>query len=168
MSLSMYELSVPVLSVAMSNLSHILSKGQAYAESKGIDPNVIANLRLYPDMLPLYKQVHIATDLSKSCAARLAGQEPPKYEDVEITFIELQARIDKVQNFLQGFTADQFAEAENREVSFWAGADYTMTGKDYLLQFTFPNVYFHITTAYDILRHNGVDLGKRDFLGGKH
>ena len=162
----MYQLSVAPLLRALSNLSAILHKGLAHAEARKIDPAVLSAARLFPDMLPLARQVHIASDISKACGARLAGIDPPRYEDVEFTFPELQARIAKTVAFLNTLGAQQIDGSENRQVSFKSGGQMlNMSGLDYLTKYVLPNVYFHITTAYAILRHNGVELGKADFLG---
>jgi hypothetical protein len=162
----MYTLTVPPLVRALNNLSGILKKGAAHAEARKIDPLVLTGSRLYPDMFPLTRQVYIATDMSKGCGARLAGVEVPKYDDVETAFPELVARIDKTLAFLNGFTPDQIDGSETRDIQLKIGGSLLqMQGLDYVLNFVKPNVYFHVTTAYNILRHNGVELGKRDFTG---
>jgi hypothetical protein len=162
----MYTLTVPPLVRALNNLSGILKKGAAHAEARKIDPLVLTGSRLYPDMFPLTRQVYIATDMSKGCGARLAGVEVPKYDDVETAFPELVARIDKTLAFLNGFTPDQIDGSETRDIQLKIGGNLLqMKGLDYVLNFVKPNVYFHVTTAYNILRHNGVELGKRDFTG---
>lgn len=164
--MSMYQLSVIPLLHALNNLSAILRKGLAHAEARKIDPVIFISARLFPDMLPLARQVHIASDISKACGARLAGLEPPRYEDVEFTFSELQARIAKTVAFLSTLSAQQIDGSESREINFKSGGHaLKMSGLDYLLKYVQPNVYFHITTAYAILRHNGVELGKADYLG---
>lgn len=166
MSISMYTLTVPPLVRVLNNLSGILKKGAAHAEARKIDPLVLTGSRLYPDMFPLTRQVYIATDMSKGCGARLAGVEVPKYDDVETAFPELVARIDKTLAFLNGFTPDQIDGSETRDIQLKIGGNLLqMKGLDYVLNFVKPNVYFHVTTAYNILRHNGVELGKRDFTG---
>jgi hypothetical protein len=166
MALSMYQASVPVLTHTLTNLDAILGKAAAHAEARKIDPAVLIASRLYPDMLPLSRQVYIATDTAKGCAARLAGVEPPKYEDIETTFPELSARIRKTIAYLQSFSTDRIDGSEDKPVTLrLAGQSTTFTGQFYLLNFVIPNVFFHVTTAYDILRHCGVELGKRDFLG---
>jgi hypothetical protein len=148
------------------NLNAILGKGAAYAEARKIEPSVLLNYRLAPDMLPLSRQVQIATDVAKGCAARLAGVEPPRYEDNESSFAELKARVDKTVGFLQGFTPAQIDGSEDKDIQLKVGGrDLQFKGLPYLLNFAHPNVYFHITTAYAILRHAGVELGKMDFLG---
>lgn len=166
MSISMYEASVPVLVRGLTCLQAILGKAEAHAAEKQIDPSVFTGARLFPDMLPLVRQVYIATDTSKGCAARLAGVEPPKYDDVEVTFEELQARIQKTIDYLKEFKPEQIDGSEERAVTLkMRTGPVEFTGKNYLLQFALPNFYFHVTTAYDILRHNGVELGKLDYLG---
>ena len=166
MTLSMYQASVPVFIRQLENLAHILAKGAAYAETRKIDPAVFLQARLAPDMFPLPKQVQIAADMAKSGSARLAGVELPKYDDNETTFPELQARIEKTLAFVKGFKPEQIDGSENREVTLKiAGDPITFKGEAYLLHFVLPNLYFHNAMAYAILRHNGVELGKLDFLG---
>ena len=164
---TMYEATIPPLKLTLNNLAHILKKGEAHAEAKSIAPEVFVNARLFPDMYPLSRQVQIATDMSKGAAARLAGVEIPSYEDNETTFAELQARITKTLAFLDSVTPAQFEGSEKRHIELMVRKHkMEFTGQDYLLKWVFPNVYFHVTTAYDILRHNGVELGKPDFLRG--
>ena len=166
MSLSMSAVSIPVITAALKNLSHVLGKAEAHAEARKIDPAVLLGSRLFPDMLPLTRQVHIATDIAKSCAARLAGREPPVYEDTETTFTELQARIARTLEYIQGVPAAEIDSAESRTVTIkLRGEPVTFPALTYLQYFVLPNVFFHCTTAYAILRHNGVELGKGDFLG---
>jgi hypothetical protein len=166
MSLSMYDVSVPVFLRMLGNLGAILCKGVDSAEARGIDPQVLASARLAPDMFPLTRQVQIACDAAKGAGARLAGVEAPSHPDVETTFPELQARIDATVAFLNSLTPDQMAGAEARSVVLkMQGVEMTFTGQVFLLNLAMPNFYFHISTAYDILRHNGVALGKRDLLG---
>jgi uncharacterized protein len=166
MSLTIYQASVPVLVHTLGNLSKILDKALAHAEAKKIDPAVFVNARLAPDMYPLSKQIQIATDIAKGCAARLAGIDVPSYEDNETTFSDLQARIAKTIAFLQSVSAEQIDGSEDRTVTLkLRGNDVNFIGQPYLLYFVLPNVYFHVTTAYAILRHNGVELGKMDFIG---
>jgi hypothetical protein len=166
MAISMYQTSVPVLVRALGNLRAVLEKGAAHAEAKKIDPAVLVGSRLFPDMFPLSRQVQIATDMAKGCAARLAGVEPPKYEDTEATFPELLARIDKTVAFINGFKAAQIDGTEDKAIVLNSPrGTMNFTGQQYLLNFVLPNLYFHATTAYNILRHNGVELGKQDFLG---
>jgi hypothetical protein len=166
MSLSMYQASVPVFVRALENLSAILHKGAAYAEARKIEPSVLINARLYPDMLPLSRQIQIATDNAKGPAARLADIERPVYEDNETTFEELQARIAKTIGFLKSIKPAQIDGSEDRTVTLRIGPnDRSFKGQPYLLGFALPNFYFHVTTAYSILRHSGVELGKTDFIG---
>jgi uncharacterized protein len=166
MTLSMYQASVPVFSRMLENLSAILAKAAAHAEAKKIDPAVFINARLAPDMFALARQVQIASDAAKGCVARLAGAEIPSYPDTEATFPELQERIAKTIAFVKGFTAQQIDGSEERSVTLkMRGEDVKFRGQDYLFKLAFPNFFFHITTTYDILRHNGVELGKMDYLG---
>ena len=164
--ISMYQASIPTLIHTLSNLVSILQKGAAHAENKKFDPTVLINSRLYPDMLPFSRQIQIATDNAKGCAARLAGLEPPKYEDTEASFPELIARVQKTIDYLKTFKPEQIDGSEDKTISLPLRNNVmTFQGMPYLLNFVLPNVYFHITTAYDILRHNGVELGKQDFIG---
>jgi uncharacterized protein len=166
MTLSLYQASVPVLARALNNLSAILGKAMVHAEARKIDPAVFINARLAPDMFPLARQVQSASDSAKGCAARLAGVGIPSYADTEATFAELQERIAKTIAFLQSVTAAQIDGGENRPVTMrLRGGEVHFTGQSYLLTFALPNFYFHLTTAYAILRHNGVEIGKTDFLG---
>ncbi len=163
----MYQISVPVFIRQLNNLSAILKKAEEHALAKKIEPEVFINARLAPDMFPLSRQVQIATDGVKGCAARLAGVEVPSYPDTEKTFPELQARIAKTIEFLKTFNAKQIDGSEERKVTLkLRGQDTTFSGQPYLLNFVLPNLYFHITTTYAILRHNGLDIGKKDFIGG--
>lgn len=165
MSLSMYQSSLPVITAMLANLKTILEKGAAYSEKKKIDPAVLPASRLFPDMLPLSKQVQIATDHAKGCAARLAGQEPPAYEDNEKTLAELIARVQKTIDYVNTFNAAQIDGSEERSIELKVGGhELKFIGHVYLLKFALPNFYFHVTTAYNILRHNGVEIGKSDFL----
>jgi hypothetical protein len=162
----MYQASVPVFVRGLENLSAVLAKGAAHAEAKKIDPAVFINARLAPDMFALARQIQIASDAAKGCVARLAGAEVPSYPDTESTFPELEARIAKTIAFVKGFTATQIDGSEERSVLLkMRSGDMTFRGQDYLFKLTLPNFYFHITTAYDILRHNGVEVGKMDYLG---
>jgi hypothetical protein len=166
MTISMYQASVPVFMRMLTNLNGILSKGAAHAQAKKIDESVLLNARLSPDMFPLTKQVHIATDFARGTAARLAGTEMPVYEDNEKTFAELMARVERTLEYLQTLKAAQIDGSEAREiVRPIRGEPKKFTGINYLLQFALPNFYFHLTTAYAILRHNGIELGKMDFIG---
>jgi hypothetical protein len=162
----MYQASVPRLANILKNLSAILDKAQAHAEAKKIDPLVLSNARLYPDMLPMKRQVYIACDTAKNSVARLAGVEPPKHEDVEETFAELKARIAKTLDFIQTFKPGQIDGSEDKAIHLKLGQrEVDFKGMQYLLGHALPNFYFHVVTAYDILRHNGVEVGKRDYLG---
>jgi len=162
----MYQASVPVFVRMFGNLSAILDKAAAFAEAKKIDPSVLVNARLAVDMLPLSKQVQIASDAAKGAGARLTGSDVPSFADTETTFPELQARIAKTVDFLKGLDAAQFDGSESKEIVLTlAKGEVTFTGDAYLLNFVLPNFYFHMTTAYAILRHNGLDLGKMDYLG---
>ena len=162
----MYALSAPVFVRMLRNLDGVLDKGAAHAAARKIDPAVLVNARLFPDMFPLSAQVRIAGDFAKGAVARLTGNEPPKYEDNEATFEELKARIAKTIAYIEGFKPEQFAEAATRTVTIkMRGEDKSFDGTTYLANVVLPNFYFHVTTAYDILRHNGVELGKRDFVG---
>jgi hypothetical protein len=168
MSLSMYQTSIPVFVRMLGNLSAILDKAAAHAEAKKIDPTVFIRDRLAPDMLPFSFQVQTATDLAKGCAARLTGIEAPSFADTETTFPELKERIAKTVTFLQGVTPAQLNGSEERAITLnLRSGEMKFQGHEYLLHFALPNFYFHVTTAYNILRHNGVELGKRDFLGAR-
>ena len=161
MSYTIYDASIPPLIHMLGSLSSILSKGEAHG---GIDPN---EARLAPDMLPLKNQVYIAADGAKGCGARLAGVEIPKFEDTETTFPELKGRVAKTIAFLKSLDRDAFAGAESKEIVLkFPNTTFEFTGADYVGKFVLPNVFFHITTAYDILRNRGVALGKSDYLGG--
>jgi hypothetical protein len=162
----MYQASVPRFANILKNLSAILDKAQAHAEAKKIDPLVLSNARLYPDMLPMKRQVYIACDTAKNAVARIAGVEPPKHEDVEETFAELKARIAKTLDFVQTFKPAQIDGSEDKAIHLKLGQrEVDFKGMQYLLGHALPNFYFHVVTAYDILRHNGVEIGKRDYLG---
>ena len=164
--LPMFDASIAPLKRALNNLSHILKKAEAHADAKSIEHAVLLNGRLFPDMYPLIRQVQIATDMSKGAAARLADLEIPKYEDDETTFEQLQARIAKTLAFIDTIKPAQLENAENCAVTITVRkADLHFTGQAYLFDWVLPNVYFHVTTTYNILRHNGVELGKPDFLG---
>ena len=168
MSVSMYEASVPVLIKSLTNLIGILQKAAAHAETKKIDPSVLINSRLYPDMFAFARQVQIASDNAKGCGARLAGLEPPRYEDTETTFPELIARVQKTIDYLRTLKSEQIDGSEERTITLKFRDNVTeYRGKEYLLEFLLPNYYFHVTTAYGILRHNGVEIGKKDFSGRK-
>jgi uncharacterized protein len=166
MNNSMYQSSVPAFIHALSNLAAILEKGAAHAEAKKIDAAVLVSARLFPDMFPLARQVQIACDSVKGGAARLAGVEPPAYEDTEKTFAELIARVKKTIAYLQTLSAMQIDGSEDKTMTWQTrSGSKSMQGLPYLNRHVIPNLYFHVTTAYNILRHNGVELGKKDFLG---
>ncbi len=166
MSLTMYQASIPVFVRMLDNLSGILDKAAAHAEAKKIDPAIFVNARLAPDMFPLSRQVQIATDMVKGCAARLAGIEVPSYEDNESTFSELQARIAKTKAFIESVSASQVDGSEERKITLKFGSkELSFLGQAYLLDFVLPNFHFHLTTTYAILRHNGVEIGKKDYTG---
>ena len=161
--------SIPVFVKALSNLRHCLNKGQAFVQEKKIDDTVLTQYRLAPDMLPFTRQILIACDNAKNGVARLAGIEPPKFEDTEVTFDDLKARIAKTLEWLATVPADQLNGTEDKDITFPSGRTTTaiMKGEAYLNHWLVPNVYFHVTMAYAILRHNGVDLGKADYLVGE-
>ena len=166
MTMSVYEITVPVFVKALSNLKGVLEKAKTHALDHKIEESAFIGARLYPDMLPLSRQVQIATDIARGAGARLAGLEPPPYEDNEKTFDDLAARVQRTIEYLKALDAKQFDGAQARELTRPVrGEPHKFTGANYLLQFATPNVYFHAATAYAILRHNGVPLGKADFLG---
>jgi uncharacterized protein len=166
MSLSMYQASTPFFIRSLGNLSNILTKAASWAEAKKIEPSVLINSRLAPDMFPLSRQVQIATDIVKGCPARLSGAEPPSFPDTETTFPELQARIKKVIDYLQSIPADKIDGSEDKKITVKGrNTEMVFTGTQYLFGFVIPNLYFHVTTAYAILRHNGLEIGKMDFIG---
>ena len=168
MAISMYTASVPVFQHMLRNLVHILEKGEANAQARKFDPSVLAGFRLAPDMLPFTRQVLIACDAAKLCAARISGVEAPKFDDNETTFDELKERIRKTLAYLETVPASALDGTEDKEITFPVGreAKRTMTAQAYLTTWALPNFFFHVTTAYAILRHNGVDLGKTDYLVG--
>jgi hypothetical protein len=163
----MSQASLPVFEISLNALSAVLEKAEAHAATKGIDSSVLLNSRLYPDMFALVSQVQVATDQAKNGSARLAGVEPPRYEDNETTMDQLKARLAKTVAYLKTLDPRQIDASADREITFPLGPKNTgqMKGHDYLNHFVLPNFYFHITAAYAILRHCGVDIGKRDFLG---
>lgn len=166
MSLNFYDASSPLFVRGLRNLSAILAKAETYAQARSIDPAVLIGARLAPDMFPLSRQIQIATDTAKGCAARLAGVEIPAFEDTESTFDELQQRIAKTIAFIETIPPQQLEAAASREIQLkLRGREVTFTAQAYLFTFVIPNFYFHMTTAYGILRHNGVELGKPDYLG---
>jgi uncharacterized protein len=167
MAFSMSQASLPAFEIGFNALSAILDKAGQFAAAKKIDPSVLLNTRLAPDMFPLTRQVQVATDLAKNGAARLAGVEPPRYEDKEATIGELKARLDKTVAFIKTLDSKQIDAAADRQITSPLGPTNKgqMKGDDYLNHFVLPNVYFHLTAAYAILRHCGVEIGKQDFLG---
>ncbi len=166
MSVSMYQSSIPVFVRFLNNLSEILSQAEKFAESKKIDESVLVNARLAPDMYPLSRQIQIASDAVKGCTARLAGLELPSFPDTETTFAELQARIQKTKDFVQSVTPEQIDGSEIRPITLKVGGhELSFEGRSYLSNFVLPNFFFHISMTYAILRHNGVDLGKKTYLG---
>lgn len=166
MSISMYAASSPRFVAQLQALDAILSKAEAHVDAKKLDPAVLLNARLFPDMFAFTRQVQIACDFAKGAAARLAGMEVPGYEDSEQSFVELHARIAKTIAFIESVPAAAIDGSEARAITVKAGPrELQFKGQDYLISFALPNFYFHLTTAYNILRHNGVEIGKRDFLG---
>jgi len=162
---SMHAVSAPIFVRNLNNLASMLSKAEQQAKTKGYDPAVLLNQRLAPDMFPLTKQIQIACDHAKGCVARLAGEPPEVMEDTETTFAELQARIKKVLGIVQSYKPEQFDGSETREITIKIpNSEFKFSGLDYVNHWAMPNFYFHATMAYAILRHNGIDLGKRDFL----
>lgn len=168
MPLSMYQASIPVFTRGLNILSTLLDKAAAHAEARKIDPAVFINARLAPDMFALGRQVQAVSDVSKNCGARLAGVDIPKFPDTETSFPELKERIAKTVTFLQSLRPAEIDGSEERVITFkLGGQDTSFSGQNYLLGFALPNFFFHVTTAYDILRHNGVEIGKRDYLGSR-
>ena len=166
MNISMYQASAPRFVNTLKNLSAILDKAQAHADAKKLDPKVLTAARLYPDMFPMSRQVQSACDTAKGVVARLAGVEVPVHEDTEQTFEELKARIAKTITFIETIQPAQVDGSEDREVVLkFRSGEVKFRGMQYLLGHALPNFYFHVTTAYDILRHNGVEVGKRDYIG---
>ena len=166
MKISMYQASAPRFANTLRNLSAILDKAQAHAEARKIEPLVLTGSRLYPDMFALARQVQIACDNAKGAAARLAGVEVPKHDDTEQSYAELKARIAKTVAFIETLKPARIDGSEERDISLKLGPrEVQWKGMQYLLGFALPNFYFHVVTAYDILRHNGVELAKRDYIG---
>ena len=166
MSFGMYQASVPAFLQMLKNLTAILDKAEAYAAERKIDPEVLLNWRLTPDMFALTRQIQIAADFAKGTTARLAGKEVPKYPDDEKSFSELKARIAKTVKFVEGLAPKDFDGSESRDITLSVGGqELHFKGEPYLVHFALPNFYFHATTAYDILRRCGVEIGKRDFIG---
>lgn len=166
MTISMYQASVPLFLRSLTSMKGFIDKAARHAESRKIEPAALLNARLYPDMFTFTRQVQIATDFARGTAARLAGKEPPSAPDTETTFEELIARVERTIEYVQSIKAQEIDGSEAREiVRPLRGEPHRFTGINYLLQFALPNFYFHAATAYDILRHNGVELGKSDFMG---
>jgi len=166
MSLSLYDCSIPVFIHSLGSLNNLLEAGAQYGADHGIDDAVLTGARLFPNMLPLTKQVQIACDITKRGAARMSGIEAPTDEDTETTFEQLKARVDKTRAFLATIKAEAIDGTEDSSITMQAGPNmYTFTAREYLNSWALPNLYFHVSTTYNILRHNGVALGKADFLG---
>ncbi|MFO1183622.1 MAG: DUF1993 domain-containing protein [Bauldia sp.] len=168
MSLSLYQASIPVFLRQLNGLSTVLDRAIAYCAERKIDQKALLNDRIFPDMFPLTRQVTIASGYAERCGARLTGAEPPKREDAAESLEELKKRVADAIDYVKSIDAKKMEGAEDREISFPVGPNQrTMTGVDYLQHFSMPNFYFHVTTAYNILRHNGVPLGKADFMGAR-
>lgn len=167
MTPAIYTASIPVFKQMLGGLSGVLAKAQAHAAAKGIDPNALLQARLFPDMFALLRQVQVASDFAKSVSARLAGVDVPKLEDQEASFADLQARIATVLEFIGGLDPQRFDDAAAREIVTQAGTpkEKRFTGESYLFNYGLPHFFFHTTTAYAILRHNGVEVGKKDYIG---
>ena len=166
MPLSMYQVTAPLFQRMLGNLKAILQKGEAYAAAKQIDPATLLGARLHPDMFPLTRQVQIAVDAAKLACSRLSGQDAPKYEDNETTFADLYTRIDNTVAYLASVSAGSIDGQEERDIKIPTRSSVVeMKGQPYLLHWALPNFFFHVTTAYAILRHSGVDVGKMDYLG---
>jgi hypothetical protein len=167
MTISLYAASVPVFKQMLDSVSAILTKAEQHAVAKNIEPNALLQDRLFPDMFPLLRQVQIAADFARGISARLAGVDVPKYEDKEQSFADLQALLTKTAAFLDGFTAAQIDGNEGREIVTRPGTpkEKKFNGQSYLLSYGLPQFFFHVTTIYAILRHNGLEIGKRDYMG---
>lgn len=166
MIISMYQASAPRFANMLTNLSAILEKAQAHVDAKKLDAAALTDFRLFPDMFSMKRQVQVACDTAKGAVARLAGVDIPKHEDTEESFSELSARIAKTVDFIKSITPAQIDGSEDKEIALRLGGhSIRFTGMQYLLGFALPNFYFHVTTAYDILRHNGIELAKRDYIG---
>ncbi len=167
MTVSMYKISVPIFVQFLTSLSAVLDKAASHCEAKKIEPAALLNARFFPDMFPLVRQVRAATDHAVNTTARLAGVEPPAFANSEASFADLRARLTKAIDFVKGFKAAQIDGTEDKaiKITFPSGATRDFTGQSLLLNNSLPNFYFHCTTAYDILRHCGVEIGKRDFMG---
>jgi len=166
MPLSMYQASAPVFIQGLKALVGLLHKAQAHADAHGIDHLALLQARLYPDMLPFNRQIHLCTDFAKGAVARLAGAEVTSFPDVEIAFDDLITRVERALAIVESFTAEQVDGSEERDITLMRrGVALVVKGQAYLLEQAMPNFYFHLTTAHAILRHNGVPIGKKDFLG---
>jgi hypothetical protein len=167
MSISMHAASVPVFTQMLGSLSGLLHKAESHAEQRKIDADALLQARLFPDMFPLRRQVQIACDFARGVSARLAGVEVPSFPDTEKTFAELQALIEKTLSFIGGLSPSQFDKSESREIVTRPGTpkEKRFNGQAYLLSYGLPQFFFHVTTAYALLRHNGVELGKGDYMG---
>ncbi|CAM4395403.1 DUF1993 domain-containing protein [Comamonas aquatilis] len=167
MTSPLYNASVPVMLQMLRALSDVLKKAEDHATQKSIDPNALLQARLFPDMFPLIRQVQIASDFSKGIASRLAGAEVPSWPDTEVSFADLQALLAKALAHLESFKAEQFDLSESREIVLRPGTpkEKKLTASAYLLHYGLPQFFFHVTTAYAILRHNGIEIGKRDYMG---
>ena len=167
MTTSLFDTAVPVFNQMLGGLRGVLSKAQAHAETRNIEPDALLQARLFPDMFALLRQVRVACDFAKSVSARLAGVEVPAYDDNEMGFADLQARIDKTLAFINGLTPEQFEGSASREIVSQAGTpkEKRFSGSSYLLNYGLPHFFFHVTSAYNILRHNGVEVGKKDYIG---
>ena len=167
MSNPLYDTSIPLFKQMLGGLSHVLATAAAHAEAKKIDPSALLQARLFPDMFTLLRQVQVACDFAKSVSARLAGVDVPSFEDKEASFADLQGRISKTVAFMDGLSAAQFDGSATREIVTQAGTpkEKRFTGQSYLLTYGLPHFFFHTTTAYAILRSNGVEVGKKDYLG---
>jgi len=167
MTIALYDASIPVFKQMLSSLGHVLAKAETHANDKKIAPDAYLQARLYPDMFPLIRQVQIAADFAKGISARLADVDVPAYEDNEQSFADLQSRIKKTLEFIGSIDQSQLAGAEEREIVLRPGTpkEKKFTGSSYLLSYGLPQFFFHVTTAYGILRHNGIEIGKGDFMG---
>ena len=167
-AIAVHDLTVPVFLRQLNNLSAILARAARWAAERRIAPETLLDYRLAPDMFPLARQVQLTTDFAKGAVSRLAGREPPRYEDAEATFAALEARLEKTRLHIASFEAADFEGAAERRVELKIGGEtVAFDGRTYLLNFVYPNFYFHYATAYDILRHAGLDIGKRDFTGAR-
>lgn len=167
MTLSMHSASIPVFKQMLNSLHDVLTKAEAHAKARNIVPEALLQARLFPDMFPLLRQVQIATDFARSVSARLAGAAVPAYAETEKTFADLQALIGKTLTFIDGLSPAQFDDSQAREIVLRPGTpkEKKLSGQSYLLHYGLPQFFFHVTTAYAILRHNGIEIGKKDYMG---